>query len=470
MLNLQQQLKHQLKLSPQKIQYIKLLQLSNLALEQRVQAELAENPVLEEVVVLEEASQDDAGTEDDFDWELPAGDDDSYGYKARVDQEDRVPRPVVAEVSLAEHLRSQHALLSPSSLDLLIGEQIIGSIDEDGYLRRELFSIVDDIMFTYGKSLTEDDVERVLRQLQRLDPIGIGARSLQECLLVQVEALPGSMPGRDTAQRVLSECFEDFTMKRFGRIRQKLDVDERALKVAFDVVQRLNPKPGEGTITAQENYITPDFVVHATNDGFEISLDDRPGPRIGISREYRALFDQLTASNSKDGAGAEARQFLQHKFKSARWFIDAINQRRKTLLLVMHAIVTKQHDFFTLGPGHLRPLILADIADAVGMDISTISRVVGGKYVHCDFGVYELKYFFSEGVATHSGDKVSSREVKAIIDDVIRQEDKSRPLSDRALAEILDARGFQIARRTISKYRKQLGIPVARMRREIVLP
>ncbi len=479
MLNLQQQLKLQQRLSPQQIQYIKLLQLNNLALEQRIQSELEANPMLEEVVELGDTAQDDAedthGSDDDFDWEdlLPAGEDDFYGHKTSVDQEERAERPLMAEVSLTDHLRSQLSLLDLSSQESLIAEQIIGSIDEDGYLRRELLSIVDDLTFTYGKSLSTKDVESVLWRIQRLDPAGIAARDLQECLLVQLSVLPEGTPGRDTALTLLSRCFEDFTMKRFGRIRQKLGIDDRVLKASFDVIQRLNPKPGEGNITTQENYITPDFEVRSVGDEFHISLTTARGPRIRISRQYHTMLEQLTPKSGpvpRRGAQAETRQFLKRRFESARWFIDAINQRRQTLLAVMRAIVEKQRDFFTYGPGHLKPLILMDIAEAIGMDISTVSRVAVDKYVQCDFGVYGLKYFFSEGVATHSGDTVSNREVKAIIEDIISKEDKADPLSDRMLAEILDAQDFQIARRTVSKYREQLGIPVARMRREIVLP
>ena len=478
MLNLQQQLKLQQKLSPQQIQYIKLLQLSNLALEQRIQSELVANPMLEEYLDLEEPTGDDlehdAGNDDEFDWaELHnAGDDDSYEHRGPADICERIEMPLPAQSSLTEQLRAQLSLLNLERLDLLIAEQIVGSIDEDGYLRRELRSIVDDLVFTRGEQLQEDDVERVLARVQRLDPVGIAARSLQECLIIQLSVLPEDTPGRATALDLLRDCFEDFTMKRFSRIRRRLKVDDRSLKGAFDLIQRLDPKPGEGTITTEQNYITPDFEVRFEQGQFHIALTRARGPRIRISRHYRELLEQLTPRQGpvpRRGPQAETRQFLKRRFESARWFIDAISQRRRTLLAVMGAIVVKQRDFFTFGPGHLKPLILMDIAGAIDMDISTVSRVVSNKYVQCDWGVYGLKHFFSEGVATRTGTLVSNKEVKAIIEEIIRQEDKSAPLSDRRLAEILDERDFRIARRTVSKYREQLGIPVARMRREIVL-
>jgi len=480
MLNLQQRLKLQQKLSPQQIQFVNLLQLNNLSLEQRIQSELEANPMLEETLELSTSAeeQDERGEgeeETDFDWEelLPSSDDDSYGYKVHVDTEERPERPLAAAVSMTEHLQAQLTLHDLTALQSLIATQVIGSIDEDGYLRREINSIIDDLLFTHGKYVTPEEIEYMLRRIQRLDPPGIGARDLRECLMVQLELLPEETPGRDTATKILSKYFEDFTMKRFARIRERLGVDNEVLRVAFEVVRRLNPKPGEGTLSSQENYITPDFEVRALEQGLEVSLIRSAGPKIQISPQYRAMLEQLTPKNlpiPRSGEAAKTRQFLKQRFDSARWFIDAVNQRRRTLLLVMRAIAEKQHDFFTLGPGHLKPLILADIAELIDMDISTVSRVVGGKYVQTDFGVYALKYFFSEGVATQGGEMVSNTEVKAILVDIIRQENKAAPLSDRKLAEYLNEQGFLIARRTISKYREQLSIPVARMRKEIVTP
>ena len=499
MLNLQQKQSLQQKLSPQQIQYIKLLQLPTLALEQRIKAELEINPLLDEGEELEESIEEDAeqeeraeaetaeaeireeqgDREEEFDWdELLNSSDDLYGYKARVDQseEDDREMPMPARTSMTEHLRDQLLFLDLTEDELLIAEQIIGSIDEDGYLRRPLESIIDDIMFNYGAMLTEADVERVLKRVQQLDPVGIGARDLRECLLVQLHAMPPDTTGRDVAIRMLEDAYKAFTMKHFDQIMKKLDVDEEDLKQAYDLIQhRLNPKPGEGEFTAQQNYITPDFFVRYVDGDFIISLNGRNAPQLRISREYRKMLHQMSVEKKKgremrNGSfDEETKKFLKNKFESARWFINSINQRRHTMTKVMHAIVELQQDFFRYGEGHLRPMILKDVAEIIEMDISTVSRVVNGKYVQSEFGVYELKYFFSEGLTTDSGEEVSNKEVKAIIEGIIAQEDKAKPLSDQKIAKMLEKRGFNIARRTVTKYREQLGIPVARLRKEIVL-
>ncbi|QXD16872.1 RNA polymerase factor sigma-54 [Rhodocaloribacter litoris] len=502
MLNLQQKQTLQQKLSPQQIQYIKLLQLPTLALEQRIKAELEANPLLEEGEEDEELQElednleseepqeaaDTAGEEEtaeepeidkeeEYDWdEYLNSADDLYGYKARVDQpdeEDRRELPMPARVSMTEHLMDQLLFLDLDETDTLIAEQIIGSIDEDGYLRRPLESIIDDIAFNHGVLPTEDDVERVLRRIQRLDPPGIAARDLRECLLVQLELMDEDTPGRDVARRMLQEAYKAFTMKHFDAIMKKLGVSGEELKEAYDLIQRLNPKPGEGEFTPTQNYITPDFTVRYIDGEFIISLNSGNAPQLRISRQYRQMLEKLSAAQKKghreNGIDAETKAFLKSKLESARWFINSINQRRQTMLKVMHAIVQLQEDFFKFGEGYLKPMILKDVAELIDMDISTVSRVVNGKYVQCDFGVYELKYFFSEGLTTESGEEVSNKEVKAIIESIIAGEDKKKPLSDQKIAKMLEKRGFKIARRTVTKYREQLGIPVARLRKEIVL-
>lgn len=518
MLNLQQKQGLQQKLSPQQIQYIKLLQLPTLALEQRIKAEMETNPLLEEgemdeetegeietnegderTVADAEASDSDAdgdepreperNPDEEFDWdEFLNSPDDLYGYKARVDhsaEEDDREVPMPHQRSLVENLREQALLLNLDEHEDLIAEQIIGSIDEDGYLRRPIASILDDILFNQGLALTEADVERVLRRIQRLDPVGIAARDLQECLLVQLEVLPESTPGRPHALALLRKAYKAFTMKHFEAIMRKLGISETELKTAYDLIRSLNPKPGEGDFTAQTNYVTPDFSVGVEDDEFVISLNGKNAPELRINRHYRHLWNQLSADQVKaraaarangtgrrvgrNGAADETRQFLKQRMESARWFINSINQRRATMLKVMSAIVALQEDFFREGEGNLRPMILKDVAERIGMDISTISRVVNGKYVQTEFGVYELKYFFSEGLATESGEEVSNKEVKAIIERIIGAEDKSHPLSDQAIADLLEKQGFSIARRTVTKYREQLNVPVARLRKQIVL-
>ena len=501
MLNLQQKQSLQQKLSPQQIQYIKLLQLPTLALEQRIKAELEANPVLEEgeedddeleidgnegdeTPAAEAEGEDgderepEGNPDEEFDWdEFLNSPDDLYGYKARVDhsaEEDDREIPMPHQRSMAENLREQVLMLDFDEHQDMIAEQIIGSIDEDGYLRRTIESILDDIMFNQGLMLTEDDVEKVLKRIQQLDPVGIACRDLRECLLVQLEALPSDVPGRKNAIAMLRDAYKAFTMKHFDQIMRKLDIDETQLKEAYDLIRSLNPKPGEGEFTAQTNYITPDFTVTVEDDDdFLISLNGRNAPELRVNRHYKQMWNQLAVDKQKgrerNGHGDETRNFLKQRMESARWFINSINQRRATMLKVMTSLVDIQQDFFRMGEGHLKPMILKDIAERIGMDISTISRVVNGKYVQTEFGVYELKYFFSEGLTTDSGEEVSNKEVKAIIERIIEAEDKAKPLSDQAIANLLEKDGFQIARRTVTKYREQLNIPVARLRKQIVL-
>lgn len=479
-----QQLQQRQQLSPQVIQYIKLLQKTSLELEQRIKEELEVNPLLEEgleqvenpMETLDPEADGESETdaeEDDWDYEDLIPGEDLYGYKARVDRNDEddrvIPTPYVE--SLTEQLNDQLALLDLSETDRTIAEQLIGSIDADGYLRRPLESVVDDLSFSYGVQTDESRVESVLKQVQQLEPVGIAARSLQECLLVQLEVLPADTPGRETAIAILEKCYKDFTMKHFQKIMRKLDLDREELGEGYDLIQHLDPKPGFGDSQSTQNFITPDFIVERIDDDFIISLNRRNSPQLRISRGYRNMLGAL-AAESKSGKlskiDADTRQFLKSKLDAARWFIQSIQQRRQTMLKVMQAIVSLQEDFFRHGPGRLRPMILKDVAERINMDISTVSRVVNGKYVQTESGVYELKYFFSEGVATEYGEDVSSRDIKALIEKIIEGEDKQKPLSDQRIAEILNGQGFQLARRTVSKYRKQLSIPVARMRKEVM--
>ena len=483
MLNLHQKQSLQQKLSPQQIQYIKLLQLPTLALEQRIKAELETNPLLEEGEEEDDLQIDatDDGTaettdtsDDEFDWdEFLNAPDDLYGYKAQVDhsaEEDERDTPMADMSSLAESLRDQVGLLDLDETAELVADQIIGSIDEDGYLRRPVESILDDVMFNYGVVLTEDDVERVLSRIQRLDPVGIAARDLRECLLVQLDMMGDEVDGRENAIDMLRDCYKPFTMKHFDAIMRKLGIDEVDLKEAFDLVRSLDPKPGEGDFATQTNYITPDFTVERDAEDFRITLNGRNAPELRVNRHYRDMWNRLSAQTSKgDDAAKETKDFLKTRMESARWFISSIEQRRNTLLRVMEALVQYQHEFFEHGEGHLRPMILKDIADIIKMDISTVSRVVNGKYVQTEYGVYELKYFFSEGITGEDGEEVSNKEVKALLERVVAAEDKTKPHSDQTLADLLAGEGYPIARRTVTKYREQLGIPVARLRRQIVL-
>ncbi len=499
MLNLQQRQSLQQKLSPQQIQYIKLLQLPTLALEQRIKAEMEINPLLEEGEEEDEDAQeesedegpsdetandaddtpesgeDDTEDSDDYNWEdFLNSSEDLYGYKAQVDTDDDDDReiPVAAGLSMAEHLKNQLPFLDLNETQELIAEQIIGSIDEDGYLRRTMESIIDDIVFNYGEMVEESDVERVLKRIQTLDPVGIACRDLRECLLVQLRGRPDDVEGRDAAIAMLEKAYKDFTMKHFEAIKRKLRISDEELKEAFDLVQHLNPKPGEGEFTAAQNYITPDFTVRFVDDELIVLLNSGNAPELRISKSYLGMLEKLSADKKRGGKSdidGETKSFLKNKLESARWFINSINQRRNTMIKVMNAIVSLQEEFFKFGEGNLKPMILKDIAEMIDMDISTVSRVVNGKYVQTEFGVYELKYFFSEGLSTESGEEVSNKEVKAIIEGIIAEEDKKKPLSDQKIANMLDKKGFNIARRTVTKYREQLGVPVARLRKEIVL-
>ena len=486
MLNLHQKQSLQQKLSPQQIQYIKLLQLPTLALEQRIKAELESNPLLEEGEEEDDLQLDaeqteeredpndevDTAGDDEFDWdEFLNAPDDLYGYKAAPDnEEDDRETPMPSVSSMAESLRDQVGLLDLDETEALIADQIIGSIDEDGYLHRPVESIVDDVMFNFGVVLTEDDVERVLSRIQRLEPVGIAARDLRECLLVQLDMLPNDVDGRENAYDMVDKCYKAFTMKHFGQIQRKLGIDEYDLKEAYDLVRSLDPKPGEGDLAQQTNYITPDFTVVRDDDGWRISLNGRNAPELRVNAHYRNMWNDLSAKKKRgDKAASETRNFLKTRMESARWFINSIQQRRNTMLKVMEAIVQIQEPFFEHGEGQLRPMILKDIAEIIHMDISTVSRVVNGKYVQTEWGVYELKYFFSEGIETDTGEEVSNKEVKAELERIIADEDKTKPWSDQKLADLLAEKGYPIARRTVTKYREQASIPVARLRRQIVL-
>ncbi len=476
MLKLSQELRLQQKLSPQQIQYIQLLQLPTLALEQRIQQELERNPLLEEagndLGSDTEENASDSTSDEEFDLEDLLPDvDNLYGYKAHVDnnQEDR-EISVTSTESMTDYLRGQKGFLDLNRRDTLIAEQIIGSIDEDGYLRRAIVSIVDDISFNYREDLNEQDVLNVLHIIQRLDPPGIAARNVQECLLIQLNVRADDTHGLSVARDVISREFDAFSKRQYGRIKHRLGIDDHTLKSAIDLIQSCNPKPGEGTVSAQENYVIPDFLVKKVEDSFVIQLNSGNFPSLVVSKSYRKMIQQMSSKKKSNSiSDSETSKFLRSKLESAKWFIDAVQQRRQTMLSVMHEIVSSQEEFFNSGEGHLRPLILKDIATQINLDISTVSRVVSGKYVQCDYGVYELKYFFSEGVATDEGDTVSNKEVKSIIAQMIEGEDKTNPLTDHAITTFLKERGYRIARRTVSKYRLQLGLPVARLRREIVI-
>lgn len=481
MLHLSQQQKLLQKLTPQQIQYLKLLQLPTLALEQMIKTELEVNPLLEEGVDGEtepEQSGDDSPPveeevqreeeekkKDEFSFEDFLNDEETFAPRRELNQqnddEEKEEIPIAATTPLAEKLIDQLHLADVTDTGMSVAEEIIGNIDEDGYLRRDLASIVNDINLSNKLHLTVPQVEEVLKIIQRLEPVGLASRSLQECLLVQLEFAKGDPHIIALAQRLLRDHFDEFSKKHYEKIAEVLSISIDEVKKVLEIISHLNPKPGEGTIDTQQNYLTPDFIVTKDEENFIIQLNDKNVPPLRINRNYKELM-----SKKNKEVGADTKQFLRSKFDAAKWFIASIYQRRETMLKVMQEIVHRQKDFFDTGEG-LKPLIYKDIAEVIRMDISTISRVVNGKYVQTDFGVYELRYFFSEGISTQSGEDVSNKEVKARIKEILSEEDKAKPLSDEDIASILKQKGYNIARRTVAKYRESMMIPVARLRRSI---
>lgn len=472
----------QQKLSPQQIQFIKLLQVPTAELESRIEEELEINPALEEGEDQEtpdnnseeEEYQETSGSEEEIDIKDYLRDDDYSGYKMQGDGDDDDDRemPIPMSTTLHEQLMNQLDFLGLDERQYAIGKQLIGSIESDGYIRRELEAIVNDLAFSQGIETTAEEVEVVLKKIQTFDPPGIAARSLQECLLLQLDRMDN---GHDidvaVAKKIIAECFDEFTKKHYQKIQKKLETeDEDFVRDAMDLIVKLNPKPGGGSAAgaAKNQYIIPDFILTNNNGKLELALNSRNAPELRISRSYSEMFKAYDKSNKKDKKLKDAVTFVKQKLDAAKWFIDAIKQRQQTLLRTMRAIVDFQYDYFLEGDEtKLKPMILKDIANMIGMDISTVSRVASSKAVQTDFGIFPLKYFFSEGISTESGEEVSSREVKQIIKDIIDNEDKSKPLSDDKLEKILNDKGYNIARRTVAKYREQLNIPVARLRKEI---
>lgn len=472
----------QQKLSPQQIQFIKLLQVPTAELEARIEEELEQNPALEEGE--DEQADDQPNTEEDFqesgsDDDLDIKDyllgDDYSGYKMQGDgggDEDDRDMPIPMASTLHEQLMSQLDFLGLDEPQYSIGKQLVGSIEGDGYIRRDLESIVNDLAFSQGIETTMPAVEAVLKKIQSFDPPGIAARNLQECLLLQLDRMDN---GHDidvaVAKKIISECFDEFTKKHYSKIQKKLDTeDEDFVRDAMELIIKLNPKPGGGSgpSMVKNSYIIPDFILTSNNGKLELSLNSRNAPELRVSRSYSEMFKAYDKSDKKDKKLKEAVTFVKHKLDAAKWFIDAIKQRQQTLLRTMKAIVDFQYDFFLEGDEtKLKPMILKDIAGMINMDISTVSRVASSKAVQTDFGIYPLKYFFSEGITTDTGEEVSSREVKQIIKDIIGSEDKNKPYSDDKLEKILNQKGYNIARRTVAKYREQLNIPVARLRKEL---
>ena len=488
MINLSQQMRLGLKLTPQQVQYLKLLQLPTMALEQRIKTELELNPLLETNEELEQSLEqedpDEAATDtaEDRPEEKPeekpeAKTEDSYtlddyinddlaGYKSpeayrAQDEDEEYERPIASSVPMSERLLSQFRLQSQDDTDFLIAEEIIGNVDEDGYLRRDLSLIVQDLNLSFGLEITMEQADQTLKRIQLLDPPGIAARNLQECLISQARTIQCEAHIKELALRILQQHFDDLKLKRFDNLASDLHIGLDTLKKVIELIQRLNPKPGEGEFSAQENYITPDFIVENDEGDFLITLNDRSLPTLRINKAYRDLVAPKSKKTSK-----EAKDFIKQKFESAKWFIASIQQRRETLLKVMRQIVERQREWFAEGEV-LKPMIYKDVAEVVGVDISTISRVVNSKYVQTEFGVHSLKRFFTSGLETESGEDISNQVIKQRIKDIIEAEDSKKPLNDDKIAAMVGGQGVKIARRTVAKYREQMSIPIARMRKKI---
>jgi len=475
-LKLQQKLLQ--KLSPQQILLMKLLQIPSIGLEQRIKQEIEENPALEDAAqegsdepLSEHDDDSDKEHDDEFDITDYVDEDDIPEYKTRSNnyaEDDKKTIPFAAGISFHEILEAQISHQGFSEKQVEIARTIIGNIDDSGYLQRDIDAMVDDLVFSQNIETTTKEIEQVLKVIQTFDPVGVGARNLQECLLIQLKRKEEDNENVALAIRIIERYFDAFTKKHYDKILKKAQISEEELKQAIDEVLKLNPKPGNSLseTTKINHYIIPDFVI-TNNDGeLELNLNSRNAPELRLAKSYKEML--LAYSENQSKKDKEAFQFVKQKVDSAKWFIDAIKQRQHTLYITMKTIMEYQYNYFLTGDEvDLRPMILKDIADKVKLDISTISRVANSKYVQTPFGTLLLKSLFSESLKTESGEDVSTIEVKKILSDCIDNEEKVKPLTDEQLTEILKEKGYKIARRTVAKYREQLNIPVARLRKEL---
>ncbi len=478
------------KLSPQQIQLMKLLQLPTVALEQRIKEEMEINPALEEGEenneddLKDEIDEDDDGlyedgkekdgesVDDDFALGDYMNEDEGYSYKEHSNNsspdDERREMPLSQGPGFHDLLLTQLGLQPLDDHHYQVGAYLIGNMDEDGYMRRELAAVIDDLAFAQNITTTEEELTEILKVIQTFDPAGVGARDLQECLLLQLQRKVPKTPHVVMAMRIVQEHMEEFSKKHYDKISRRLGIDDESLKLVIKEITHLNPRPGSSASDSSRNVqdVIPDFLV-TNNDGkLDLTLNDRNMPDLRVSGMYANMLQEY--SRSKDKPGKEAVTFIKQKIDSAKWFMDALRQRQQTLLLTMEAIMEYQYEYFLEGDEmKLKPMILKDIADRIGLDISTVSRVANSKYVQTQFGTFLLKSFFSESLSTDSGEEVSTREVKRILSDVIAAEDNKNPVTDDSLTKILKDMGYNFARRTVAKYREKLDIPVARLRKEL---
>ena len=490
MLKQELSLKLQQKLSPQQIQLMKLVQLPTVAFEQRVKEELEENPALDDQA--SDYDEDYGGEKDEWDNQTDdfgdeqvidtsdiniddyLSDDDVPNYKTYTnnysDDDDEKSVPYAQGESFIEFLTSQLFTNRLTPDQFKIAEFILGNIDDDGYMRRDVRSIVDDLAFSQNLYTSPEVVENLLvNYIQRMDPVGVGARNLQECLLIQLESKVET-EAIELAEKLITESFDAFTKKHYSKLLAKYDVSDEELRDAISEIEKLNPKPGKSFSSSSKivEQITPDFTININDGDLELLLNGRNVPELKISNAFAEMLDTYKKTENKSNEQKDAVMFVKQKLDSAKWFIDAVQQRRNTLLYTMEEIMKFQKDYFLTGDEtKIKPMILKDISDRIGMDISTVSRVANSKYVTTPYGTFLIKDLFSESLTNDEGEEVSTREIKRILQDVIEDEDKRKPLTDEKLTEILKEKGYPIARRTIAKYREQLNIPVARLRKEI---
>jgi len=480
MLKQQLQIKLSQKLSPQQIKLMKLIQLSTLDLEQKVESEIGENPALEsgiEIVKNENSENDyDENTKietDEIDIDQYLSDDEVPAYRLYTnnfssDDEDRTV-PLSGGISFHQYLHQQMGNLILNDDEMQIAEFIIGSIDDSGYLRRTEDQLIDDLAFTQNIFVEKKQLEKIIRSVQSLDPPGVGARDLRECLQLQLEKKKKDRPELIHALKIIKDEFEHFSHKHYSKLQDRIGITEEELKKVLDIISRLNPKPGGAlSSTIQNTHVVPDFIMTLEDGEIDVQLNRRNAPQLKISNAYKEMLMGYQESQKKSKTQQEAVQFIKQKLDSAKWFIEAIQQRHMTLTLTINAIVEHQKEYFLTGDERkLKPMILKDIADKVQMDISTISRVANSKYIDSPYGVKLLKTFFSEGLKNEEGEDVSSIEIKNFLSQLIAEENKQKPLTDDFLSKLMKEKGYIVARRTIAKYREQLDIPVARLRKEL---
>ena len=472
--------KLQQKLSPQQIQLMKLVQLPTQSLEARIKQEIEENPALQEgKEKAEDTFENDASDErevresmEEINWDDYLGDDDTPDYKTKANNyssdDELYEAPVIVNESFHDSLISQLRLRDLNAEELELATYLVGTIDDDGLLRRELIDIVDDLAFSQGVFTEEKELERLLEIIQDLDPPGVGGRDLRECLILQLERKRPSFKV-NLALSILEDYFDSFVKRHYQKLMDRLGVNEDELRDAIEEIGRLNPKPGgSSNLSRPTENVIPDYNLHIVDEELELTLNGRNAPELSLSSQYREMLEHYKASKEKNKAEKEAALFVKQKLDSAKWFIDAIVQRQQTLMLTMQSILNYQRDYFLTGDERkLRPMILKDIAEEIGMDISTVSRVASNKYIQTPYGTFLIKRFFSESMTNADGEEVSTREIKKILEDTVAEENKRKPMTDDALAKILKEKGYPIARRTVAKYREQLDIPVARMRKEL---